>query len=121
MTVIQSYEPKADETAAITPIEYGGLQAAYEHFNAELFDGTLPNVLITYQRRAHTYGYFHAGRFVGRDGQVHHGELALNPDGFIGRSDRDILATLVHEKVHICLEDEGDRPVPVQQRHGRRP
>jgi len=36
-------------TGAITPIEYSGLQQAYDHFNAELFDGTLPDVFITNQ------------------------------------------------------------------------
>ena len=33
---------------AITPIEYSGLQAAYDHFNKELFGGQLPDVFITY-------------------------------------------------------------------------
>jgi hypothetical protein len=36
---------------AITPIEYGGLQQAYDHFNATLFADKLPDVFITYQRR----------------------------------------------------------------------
>lgn len=30
---------------------YDRLQQAYEHFNRALFDGTLPNALITLQRR----------------------------------------------------------------------
>lgn len=46
--------------------------------------------------------YFHAERFIGRDGELRHGELALNPDAFIGRSDADILSILVHEMVHGC-------------------
>jgi hypothetical protein len=37
----------------ITPAEYSGLQEAYDHFNKELFDGSLPDVFITYQRHAH--------------------------------------------------------------------
>jgi hypothetical protein len=41
----------ADEPIAITPIEYGGLQEAYDHFNTELFGKSLPDVFITYQRR----------------------------------------------------------------------
>jgi len=36
-----SYERKFKETPAITPIEYGGLQEAYDHFNRELFGGNL--------------------------------------------------------------------------------
>ena len=29
----RKYERKADDAAAITPIEYGGLQDAFEHFS----------------------------------------------------------------------------------------
>jgi hypothetical protein len=47
---------------AITPIEYGGLQQAYDHFNATLFGGKLPDVFITYQRRAHSAVVITAGR-----------------------------------------------------------
>jgi len=39
------------------------LGAAFEHFNIELFDGTLPVCLITLQRRRSTYGYFSPDRF----------------------------------------------------------
>jgi hypothetical protein len=56
----QSYEQKIDKPVAITPIEYGGLQEAFDHFNAALFNGVLPDVFITYQRKAHSNGYFSA-------------------------------------------------------------
>ena len=39
-----SYERKADPDH-ITPVEYSGLQDAFDHFNRELFDGALPDVL----------------------------------------------------------------------------
>jgi hypothetical protein len=97
-----------EKPTAITPKEYGGLQAAYEHFSAELFEGTLPNVFITYQRRAHMAGHFWAENYAGRnssDDRSH--ELALNPDGFIGRSDAEILSTLVHEMVHVWQQEHG--------------
>jgi hypothetical protein len=42
--------------------------------------------------------YFHAERFIGRDGELRHGELALNPDAFIGRSDADILSILANTR-----------------------
>jgi hypothetical protein len=44
----RSYERKANSSIAITPVEYGGLQEAYDHFNRELFGSGLPDVLITY-------------------------------------------------------------------------
>jgi hypothetical protein len=101
-------------TAAITPIEYSGLQAAYDHFNTELFGGRLPNLMITYQRKGRTRGYYSHRRFAERVGNtlvgvesphsceesICHGELALNPDHFTGRTDREICSTLVHEMVH---------------------
>jgi hypothetical protein len=96
----RSYERAADEPVAITPIEYGGLQEAFDHFNGALFDGTLPDVFITYQRKANSAGYFSPDRFAGRTANFGKHELALNPDGFIGQTDEQILQTLVHEMVH---------------------
>jgi hypothetical protein len=90
-----------DEPLAITPYEYGGLQEAYDHFNKELFEGALPDVFITYQRHAHSAGYFSPDRFSGRVGQFGKHELALNPDGFIDRTDKQITSTLVHEQTHV--------------------
>jgi predicted SprT family Zn-dependent metalloprotease len=85
---------------AITPIEYGSLQKAYDHFNAALFAGELPNVFITYQRKANSAGYFSPDRFSGRVDHLGRHELALNPDGFINKTDEQISQTLVHEMVH---------------------
>jgi SprT-like family len=91
----------SDPPAAITPIEYGGLQEAYDHFNTALFGGGLGDVFITYQRRAHSRGYFSADRFSGRIGEFGKHELALNPDHFIGRTDEEVASTLGHEMVHV--------------------
>jgi SprT-like family len=90
-----------DETVAITPIEYGGLQEAFEHFDAALFKGALPDCFITYQRKANSFGYFSPDRFSGRIGKWGKHELALNPDAFINQSDEQICQTLVHEMVHL--------------------
>jgi ribosomal protein S27E len=101
---------KAAAPLAITPVEYGGLQQAYDHFNRELFGGGLPDVFITYQRRAHSRGYFSADRFSARVGEFGKHELALNPDHFIGRSDEDICSTLGHEQCHVWQEVNGTAP-----------
>jgi predicted SprT family Zn-dependent metalloprotease len=96
------------KTTPITPLEYGGLQQAFDHFNAELFaDAVLPNVFITYQRRAHSSGYFAADRFSDRSGKTAEHELALNPDGFIDKTDEQICQTLVHEMVHVWQHVHG--------------
>ena len=96
----QSYH-RSGHDRAITPIEYTGLQKAYDHFNNELFNDKLPDVFITYQRRAHSVGYFSADRFSGRVGKFGKHELALNPDGFINHTDEQVVQTLVHEMVHV--------------------
>lgn len=89
-----------DSATAITPVEYGGLQKAVDHFKAELFEDALPDVLITYQRRAHSAGYFSPGRFSGRADKPGAHELALNPDVFTGQTDEEICQKLVHEMAH---------------------
>jgi hypothetical protein len=106
----RSYERKVDEPAAITPAEYSGLQDAYDHFNRELFDGALVDVFITYQRKAHSLGFFGADRFAGRLVETGQHELALNPDGFVGKTDREICSTLVHEQAHIWQYGNGTAP-----------
>ena len=86
------------------------LQQAYDHFNQELFGGRLPQVLITLQRKKNARGYFSPNRFDGRgfDGKSH--ELALNPDLFVGRTDREILSTLAHEQAHVWQQELGKTP-----------
>ena len=95
------FQPPIEPVVAITPIEYGALQKAFVHLNDELFDGKLPNVLITYQRRAHSAGYFSPERFSHRGDNFGEHELALNPDVFVGQTDGQICQTLVHEMVHL--------------------
>jgi predicted SprT family Zn-dependent metalloprotease len=84
----------------LTSDEYSAFEAAYDWFNAELFDRQLPPCLITLQRKVRSRGYFANDRFEHRAEGSTTDEIALNPDTFRGRSDKDILSTLVHEMVH---------------------
>jgi predicted SprT family Zn-dependent metalloprotease len=84
----------------ITRTEYTAFQTAYDFFNRELWNGALPDVLVTLQRKGNSRGYFHADRFRNRASHAKTDELALNPDYFTGRTDEQILSTLVHEMVH---------------------
>jgi predicted SprT family Zn-dependent metalloprotease len=96
---------------AITPAEYQAFQEAYDYFNAELFGGSLPHVLVTLQRHAKTRGYFSPERFSGRnEAKATAHELALNPDNFTGRTDESILSTLAHEMVHVWQQTHGTPP-----------
>jgi len=95
----------------ITSQEYNALEQAYDWFNADLFEGRLPAVLITFQRKANSAGFFSPGRFAARNGgsDDHRAdELALNPAGFVGQTDLEILQTLVHEMAHVWQEHFGE-------------
>ena len=84
----------------ITGGEYTAFEHAYDWFNAQLFENALPPCLITLQRKARSRGYFANDRFEHRAGGSTTDEIALNPDTFRNRSDKEILSTLVHEMVH---------------------
>jgi predicted SprT family Zn-dependent metalloprotease len=95
----------------ITPTEYRGFQKAYDFFNAELFDNSLPPVLVTLQRHAKAKGYFSPDRFTGRiEAKTTAHELALNPDQFTGCTDEEILSTLAHEMAHVWQQSHGKPP-----------
>ena len=91
----------------ITPTTAKILQQAYDHFNRELFGRSLPNAVIVLHRKSHSLGYFGADRFTERSGKSHHHELALNPDGFVGRTDLQICSTLRHEMAHVWQRVHG--------------
>jgi hypothetical protein len=85
------YERKDDHPSRSRRLNMADCKKAYDHFNAALFDGKLPDCFLTYQRRANSDGYFSPDRFSGRVAKLARHELALNPDGFIGRSDQQIV------------------------------
>lgn len=85
---------------------YNAMQVAYDHFNDELFDGTLPSVLFTNQRQNGVMGYFAPNRWTSTDGQKCH-EIAINPL-YVGKSSLiELLQTLVHEMAHCWQECHG--------------
>ena len=111
-----SYEPTSD---AITPVEYGGLQRAFDHLNATLFGSALPDCLLTLQRRANSGGHFAPDRFSERGGAERRHELNLNPDGFVGRTDEFIISILLHEQVHLWQHAFGKSPPKRFSYHNR--
>ena len=90
-----------------TKATYLNLIEAYELLNRSLFDGKLPNCLVTLQRKANCRGYFAGARFVTRDGLQTTDEIALNPSTFKERDTRCILSTLAHEMVHLQQHHQG--------------
>jgi len=95
-----------------TEEQYGDFQAAYDFFNKALFQGRLPQCLITLVRSRRFRGYFMTEGFVSADGQGRKtDEIAMNPESFAGRTDKAILSTLVHEMTHLEQYHEG-KPSP---------
>lgn len=100
--------PYARQSRA-TEEQYPALQRAYDHFNHTLFNDTLPDCLITMQRRRHTFGYYMSGSFINANGEVTD-EIAMNPAFFASRTIEEILATLAHEQTHLWQYHFGTSP-----------
>ncbi|WP_287919195.1 SprT-like domain-containing protein [Comamonas sp.] len=93
-------------SVAPTRETYEELQVAYDHFNEQLFGGTLPSCLITLQREKRTFGYFSPARFASLTGTTTD-EIALNPTYFAVVPIVETLQTLAHEMVHLWQEHLG--------------
>ena len=79
---------------------YDQLQRAYKHLNTMLFQGQLPDCLLTLQRKKRTFGYFSRNRFV-TDAGKRTDEIALNPAYFAVSPQKEILQTIAHEMCHM--------------------
>ncbi len=89
---------------------YTSLDAAYDHFNRDLFSGQLPPCLITMQRHKGAYGYFCGERFASvADPKDITDEIALNPAHFARRTPTHTLSTLAHEMAHLW-QHHGGKP-----------
>ena len=85
---------------APTTQAYHEVQLAFDVFNIELFNNTLPPCLITFQRKgSSTYGYYSSKRFASTAGATTD-EIALSPRFFKNRSFVEVMSTLVHEMAH---------------------
>ena len=94
----------------------GRFQTAFDFFNARLFSGKLPQVIITTQRHRGAYGFFSPESYIQRkfdeegdmlvpEFRVH--EISIMPDAMYLRTDREVLSTLVHEMCHLRQQEEG--------------
>jgi hypothetical protein len=100
-----SYDP----TLAPTQAQYTAFARIFDHFNAALFGGTLPPVMLTFSRRARAMGFFAAERWTrqGEKGGDKVGEIALNPDHLRELEAKESAQTLVHEMVHLWQDVYG--------------
>lgn len=118
----------------LTSLVYGELQDSFNFFNRELFDGRLPQCIVTLTHQRSSHGYFRSKPFATReeleavdewDDAMEEGaddsealersrpgvdEISLNIFGFRDRTRDDILSTLVHEMVHLEQHHYGKPP-----------
>jgi predicted SprT family Zn-dependent metalloprotease len=104
-----AYETTDTDEAVLSPTEETSrdFYTAFVHFNEAMFDGQLRDCLITMQRQSNTRGYFANGRFGHRQSASILDEIALNPATFKGRTDREIISTLVHEMAQLWQQQFG--------------
>ena len=88
---------------------YSALSSAYDFFNRNLFDDSLPNVIFTVQRKKGILGYFSPDRWGSVDGKSCH-EIAINPAYLAQSRILEVLQTLVHEMVHCWQYCHGTPP-----------
>lgn len=92
------------------------LQQAFDFFNARLFKGELEQCLLSYEPHKKVKGYFLPKRFVKKmekraSGDIVLHKIALNPMTHHERTTKMTLSTLVHEMVHLKVEQSGKGPV----------
>lgn len=78
---------------------YESLDIAFDFFNKHLFDGELPDVMFTVQRKKGVLGYFAPDRWGNQGGQECH-EIAMNPSYVANSRLIEVMQTLVHEMTH---------------------
>ena len=84
--------------------QFEAYQGMYSYFNNSLFEGKLPHVLLNFSRKSKAYGFFAPKRWSQNNNIVH--EISLNPS-LLKRPQIDVVSTVVHEMVHLEVEEEG--------------
>lgn len=91
-----------------SPIQVNSFQWLYDHFNEELFNSSLPDVMLNFSRRKGMVSFFKAKEWYDYEEDEHgeemmrdeYGEISLNPD----KLDKEPLVTcsyIVREMVHV--------------------
>ncbi len=113
-TVIQMQSGPATsvpyDTDRPTDAQYRAFQQMFAYFGEQLFDGALPQPILTFSRRARSAGFFAADRWSARDADARGvSEIAVNPDHLRTRTTIEIASTLVHEMCHLWQHVYGEK------------
>lgn len=85
---------------------YTDWYSAKYFFNDRLFEGKLPDCIISFARLKNVLGYFCVDRFESQSGAAAH-EIAMNPVYLPTCGDASALSTLVHELCHLWRHEFG--------------
>ena len=83
-------------------------QAAFDYFNAALFQNTLPQVILNFSRSgAKTIAFYAPSRWEqGKGNKQSLDEISLSPK-YLGRTYEQIFSSLVHEQCHLWQFSHG--------------
>lgn len=88
---------------------YSLFDLIYDFYNANLFDGTLPNCMFVIVRKNGTFGYYIPKKWINKESEKTD-EIAINPLMFGKFPLMEILQTIVHEMTHLWQENLGTPP-----------
>lgn len=97
-------------SAAPTVAQFSAYKAMFDHFNATLFGGTLPEVLLNFSRHSGALGFFAPERWTHAEAGERVHEISLNPSYLGTRPARETASTLVHEMCHLWQQAHGTPP-----------
>lgn len=89
----------------ITKEQFSTIEALYNYYNKELFDGVLNDCMLNMSRKNGSAGFFSPFRWKDKNGRMIH-EISINPDTF-NIDDQELHQTIVHEMVHLWQQDFG--------------
>lgn len=81
--------------------DYATFLRAFQVLNDSLFEGKLDEPVLTFTRKKGKLGYFWNSSFRTRNGKAGQHEISMNPAHFVGRTDKEIFSTFLHEMVHL--------------------
>lgn len=90
---------------AITKEQFQTIEALFNYYNAELFEGELHDCLLNMSRKNGAMGFFAPKRWTSPNGKMVH-EISINPDTF-NIDDEELHRTLIHEMCHLWQQDHG--------------
>lgn len=104
---VEPSRKKARKAIPPTPTQFEAFQTMFDHFNRELFDGKLPQVILNFSRHSGALGFFAPQRWIGATPDVKAHEISLNPEYLRTRTPAQVASTLVHEMAHLWQSEFG--------------